>query len=185
MKTTNSLDNDENYQRLKTRLKLAEDGLVFRTENGIVHGVYDDTSGVLPGQMHHVNQDAAFYEKIPTRLAQTIQVFGEVFGDSVNPNSTHYRLHQYMERGFWDQFREAGPSRGIPEGVRVEDTPTVHEYNIGLYRSARYAGFNHNQSLDIVRITIRNQLRYGLRPNDLVPNVPGRIWSAYDHPMLP
>ena len=46
------------------------------------------------GQVHHLNQDAAYKEKIPSNLAVAIVVYGNAFKEK---GSEHYIIHQQME----------------------------------------------------------------------------------------
>lgn len=83
-----------------------------------------------------------------------------------------------MELAFWDQFRRGTRNGSIPNGARVEQVPTMREYNRVLYDAEQYAGFSKEQARDIVSIAVFDQRRYGLRGSDLAPNVPGRIMSV-------
>ena len=82
----------------------------------------------IPGQAHHLNQDAAFRDVIPTKEGMSVKLEGNAFTE---PGTPHYEAHRSME-GFWNQFRRGGDRHG--------DIPTNLEYTRAVYDSMRAAG---------------------------------------------
>ena len=70
------------------------------------YGVLKDILG--GGQAHHLNQDAAFRDVIPSAKGMAIKLRGNAF---TQVNSNHYKVHQSLE-GFWDQYRRGGANFG-------------------------------------------------------------------------
>jgi len=52
-----------------------------------------------PGQSHHLNQDAAFRDSIPTNEAAAVKLEGNAFKDVDSP---HFKAHQSLEK-FWNR----------------------------------------------------------------------------------
>lgn len=115
------------------------------------------------GQSHHLNQDAAFGDIIPTNEAIAIRLEGNAFTDF---NSSHQNAHRSLEE-FWDQYRNGGEFNGIK--------PTVGEYNVALKNSMKAAGFSDSDSDLIVEIARHQQGLFGLTEVSNVPKVPGKI----------
>ncbi|MBV7275921.1 hypothetical protein I6U48_23795 [Clostridium sp. PL3] len=115
------------------------------------------------GQSHHLNQDAAYREIIPTEEGLAIDADGNVF---MEPESSHYKAHETMEE-FWDDYRVGGEMDGIK--------PTVGEYNSALKDSMVNAGFSEADADLITEIAASQQRAYGLTEAAEVPRIPGRI----------
>ncbi|HUG66750.1 MAG TPA: polymorphic toxin-type HINT domain-containing protein, partial [Pirellulaceae bacterium] len=128
-----------------------------------------DSYGVLrrrsdiPGQAHHLNQDAAFRQRIAQRDGVSVKLEGNAFTDVGMP---HYNAHESME-SFWDIYRRGGMDAG--------NLPTNTQYNRALYNGLQESGLSPAEALRAVRAAKAQQLGAGLRGSDLVPRLPGRI----------
>lgn len=118
----------------------------------------------IPGQAHHLNQNAAFKDVIPQKEGLSIKLEGNIRKDIGSP---HYKAHKSLEE-FWDQYRHAGELRG--------KTPTMSEYNIALEKSLVDAGLMPNQAKDVVSKAIEQQISYGLTAEKFVPRIPGKMY---------
>ncbi len=131
----------------------------------IVFGAY----GVLrhgtdiPGQAHHLNQDAAFRSRIPRCEGVSAKLEGNAFTDVGTP---HYNAHESME-SFWDIYRRGGMAAG--------NLPTNSQYNRALYNGLQESGLSAAEALRAVQAAKAQQLSAGLRGSDLVPKLPGRL----------
>ena len=74
----------------------------------------------LPGQAHHLNQDAAFRSRIAQSDGVSVKLEGNAFTDVGTP---HYNAHESME-SFWDIYRRGGMDAG--------NLPTNSQYNRAL-----------------------------------------------------
>lgn len=118
------------------------------------------------GQSHHLNQDAAFRDTIPTIEAITIKLEGNAFTDY---DSSHQNAHKSLEE-FWDKYRVGGELEGI--------RPIIREYNEALKASMIAAGFSQNDSDLIVQIAKRQQEVYRLSEINIVPRIPNKIYFS-------
>jgi RHS repeat-associated protein len=134
--------------------------------NNLVVDAYGNLSRdpSISGQAHHLNQDAAFREVIPTAQGASIKLEGNAFADAGTP---HYEAHADLE-GFWDQFRPVGSTA----------PPTNLEYTKALADSLRAAGKNEAEVQQAVRAAIQQRVDYGLLGGMPVPRIPGRINQA-------
>ncbi|MEG0153529.1 MAG: hypothetical protein RR744_10230, partial [Cellulosilyticaceae bacterium] len=121
------------------------------------------TNKDIPGQAHHLNQDAAFRDVIPKKEGLAVKLEGNIRTDI---NSPHYNAHKSLE-GFWNKYRKGGASYGAK--------PTISEYNSALYDSLKSAGLSEVQVTKVVSEAIKQQLDYGLLSEKLIPRIPGRI----------
>jgi RHS repeat-associated protein len=117
----------------------------------------------IPGQAHHLNQNAAYNEIIPTGEGVSTKLEGNAFTDVDSP---HYNAHESLEE-FWDQFR--------PGGDRYRELPTNLEYTQALADSLQAAGLSEAEVQQAVRAAVQQQLDYGLLGGMSVPRIPGRI----------
>ena len=117
----------------------------------------------VPGQAHHLNQDAAFREVISHGEGVALKLRGNAFTEIGSP---HYEAHRSLEN-FWNQFRRGGS--------RARQRPTNLEYSRALLDSLRQAGLSPRQSKRAVRASIRQRVRAGQLGGVLLPRVPGRI----------
>ncbi|WP_291581479.1 hypothetical protein [Clostridium sp. UBA6640] len=117
----------------------------------------------IVGQSHHLNQDAAFRDVIPTKEGVAIKLEGNIFTDI---GSQHYNAHKSMEE-FWSQYRNGGELYGLK--------PEMAQYNKALYESLQNAGLSKEQSIQAMREAVRQQLDYRLTSKMNVPRIPGRI----------
>lgn len=128
-----------------------------------------DSYGVLrrrsdiPGQAHHLNQDAAFRSRIAQSEGVSVKLEGNAFTDVGTP---HYNAHESME-SFWDIYRRGGMDAG--------NLPTNSQYNRALYNGLQESGLSPAEALRAVQAAKAQQLGAGLRGSDLVPRLPGRI----------
>ena len=118
----------------------------------------------IPGQAHHLNQNAAFSDVIPHKEGLSIKLEGNIRKDIGSP---HYKAHESLEQ-FWDQYRHAGELRG--------KTPTMAEYNVALEKSLVDAGLTPNQAKDVVSKAMEQQISYGLTAEKFVPRIPGKMY---------
>ncbi len=119
--------------------------------------------GDIPGQAHHLNQNAAFRDRIPQSDGVSLKLVGNAFTDVGTP---HYIAHESME-SFWDIFRRGGIDAG--------NLPTNSQYNRALYNGLQESGLSSAEALRAVQAAKAQQLSAGLRGSDLVPRLPGRI----------
>ena len=117
----------------------------------------------IPGQAHHLNQNAAFTGVIPHKEGLSIKLEGNVLTDIGSP---HYKAHESLEQ-FWGQYRKGGELYGI--------SPTMAEYNVALEKSLVDAGLTPNQAKDVVSKAIEQQISYGLTAEKFVPRIPGKM----------
>ncbi|HHX2516567.1 TPA: RHS repeat-associated core domain-containing protein, partial [Neisseria subflava] len=114
-------------------------------------------------QSHHLNQDAAFRSKIPREEGAAIKLKGNAFRDI---GSDHYNVHKELEK-FWDQYRRGGSKFG--------QVPTIGEYNKALENSLKQTSMSPQERCKALSSAKRNQRRYCLTEDDLVPRIPERI----------
>ena len=113
----------------------------------------------VPGQSHHLNQDAAYRNVIPRNEGVAVKLEGNTFS---GPGSPHFEAHASLEN-FWAPYRTAG------------DAPTNLEYNLALKQSLEAAGYSPSQAQKLTREAVRNRLNYGLLGGEPVPRVPAPI----------
>ncbi len=129
-------------------------------------GSYKDLKKTLKGtdeQANHLNQDAAFRDKIPTDEGAANAMRGNAFKDVGSP---HYNFHQSLE-GFWDQYRKGGALFG--------QAPTVAQYDTALRNALAAGGYGPGDVSYLADLAAANRGTYGLTGGDLVPRIPGRI----------
>ncbi len=117
----------------------------------------------VPGQAHHLNQNAAYGDVVPSKNGISIKLEGNAF---TQPGTQHYNVHNTMEK-FWNQFRRGGDRYG--------EIPTNLEYSKAVYDSMKEIGFTKQEALDITRNSIKQRVEYGLLGGEPVPRIPGRI----------
>jgi hypothetical protein len=117
----------------------------------------------IPGQSHHLNQDAAYKNVIPKDEGLAIKLKGNIL---TQKNSPHYKAHKSLEE-FWNRFREGG--------VREHEVPTNREYTKALYKSLQDAGISRDQAFEAVKAAIRQRRDFGLTGGMEVPAVPKKI----------
>ncbi len=117
----------------------------------------------LVGQAHHLNQNAAFKDIIPKNDGLCVELEGNAFKDI---GSAHYSAHKNLEN-YWNNFRT--------KGDLYRDIPTISDYNSALYDSLRAAGLTDTQAKIAVQNAIKQQSKYGLSGESLVPKIPGMI----------
>ncbi|MER2256904.1 MAG: pre-toxin TG domain-containing protein, partial [Priestia megaterium] len=117
----------------------------------------------IPGQAHHLNQDAAFRDYIPRNDGLSVKLEGNIFKDIGSP---HYNAHESLEN-FWDVYRKKGDLSGLK--------PTLTDYNNALRDSLINAGLSKAQANKAVSEAIKQQLNAGLLADDFVPRIPGKI----------
>jgi RHS repeat-associated protein len=120
----------------------------------------------IPGQAHHLNQDAAFKSVIPTNEGVSIKLEGNAFTEIGSP---HFNAHANLE-GFWNQFRHGG--------ARYGEVPTNLEYSKALSGSLRAAGLSPAQVQQAVKASIGQRVGAGQLGGLEVPRVPRRINQA-------
>ena len=131
-----------------------------KTENGITTGSH----GLLKkdknkGQSHHLNQNAAYKNVIPTENAIAVKAKGNAFKDI---DSEHYNAHESLEK-FWNSHRK--------DNTR----PTNLEYTKALKKSLEDAGYDKLEVKELTKKAIRDRIKYGQLGGNFVPRVPGRL----------
>ena len=81
----------------------------------------------IPGQAHHLNQAAAYRERIPPSLGTSIKLEGNIF---VNPDAPHTQAHVSVE-AFWDRYRGT---------ERVSDKSRIYAGTAGITSGGWPAG---------------------------------------------
>jgi hypothetical protein len=117
-----------------------------------------DTS--IPGQAHHLNQDAAFRDVIPSGEGASTKLEGNAFTEVDSP---HYNAHESLE-SFWDQYR----------GTGIEP-PSNLQYTKALADSLRAAGKSEGEVQQAVKAAIQQRVDYNLLGGEAVPRIPGSI----------
>ncbi|WP_242214090.1 hypothetical protein [Bacillus cereus group sp. BfR-BA-01383] len=117
----------------------------------------------ISGQAHHLNQDAAFRDYIPTNDGLSVKLEGNIFKDIDSP---HYNAHKSLE-DFWNIYRKNGDLAGLK--------PNLTDYNNALRDSLINAGLSEAQVNKAVSEAIKQQINAGLLADDFVPRIPGRI----------
>ena len=131
----------------------------------LVHNICIDKYDVLknnktiPGQAHHLSQNAAFKSIIPKGEGLCVKLPGNILN---NKNSPHYKAHKSMET-FWDKYRKNGTNYG--------KIPTVGEYNKALYDSLISAGITKSEAIDAVKVAYKQQVNKKLNNKSQVPRV--------------
>jgi hypothetical protein len=112
------------------RGEFGQSGLAANSADDLVTGAYGTLSKTssIPGQAHHLNQDAAFKSVIPTNQGVSIKLEGNAFTEIGSP---HFNAHASLD-GFWNQFRRGGANFG--------EVPTNLQYSRALADSLRAAG---------------------------------------------
>lgn len=117
----------------------------------------------ITGQAHHLNQDAAFRDRIGKAQGISVKLDGNAFTDLGTP---HYNAHESLE-AFWDIYRRGGIDAG--------NRPSINLYNRALYNGLQESGLSPADALRAVQAAKAQQLQAGLRGSDLVPRLPNRI----------
>ncbi len=115
------------------------------------------------GQSHHLNQDAAYRDVIPTDSGAAIKLEGNAF---TQPGTPHYEAHKSLEQ-FWNQYRKGGALYGR--------LPTNLQYTQALKHSLEAAGLPAHQVNQAVRYSIQNRIQHEALGGMSVPRIPGRI----------
>ena len=128
-------------------------------------GAYKDIrkSTGANGQAHHLSQNAAFRNSIPSNEGMSIELQGNAFTET---GTQHYKAHSSLEK-FWNEYRDGGALKG--------DIPTVGKYNKALYDSLTEAGLSKPDAAFAVRSAYQQQRQYGLMNNSFVPHIPNKI----------
>ena len=160
-------DREYTDEEIESIMDIRNTEFVIKRENGedIVlkrHGYLKEEDG----QSHHLNQDAAFKDVIPTDEAITIKLEGNILTEK---DSSHYKAHEAME-AFWDDYRE-------PDGKYMDEMPTIQQYNEALNGSMLNAGFTNDEADLIVEVAAHQQRAFGLNETDDVLRIPGKINS--------
>lgn len=136
--------------------------IVFIKGSGsLIYGQLKNDKAV--GQSHHLNQDAAYRDSIPSNEAIAVKLEGNDFTDIGSP---HYKAHHSLEV-FWNKYRRGGKLEG--------QIPTNLEYTKALKQSLLNAGFTEKQTINLVRKAIQDRVKYGELGGIPLPRIPGRI----------
>jgi RHS repeat-associated protein len=120
-----------------------------------------DTS--IPGQAHHLNQDAAYRDVIPTNKGMSTKLEGNAFSEVGSP---HYNAHESLEQ-FWNQYRRGGAKYG--------EVPTNLEYSKAMVDSLKDAGYTQQEAMQIAAKAIEQRVEHGLLGGMPVPRIPSKI----------
>ncbi|WP_158301673.1 RHS repeat-associated core domain-containing protein [Paenibacillus mesophilus] len=120
-----------------------------------------DTS--IPGQAHHLNQDAAYRDVIPTNKGMSTKLEGNAFSEVGSP---HYNAHESLEQ-FWNQYRRGGEKYG--------EVPTNLEYSKAMVDSLKAAGYPQEEAMQITAKAIEQRVEHGLLGGMPVPRIPSKI----------
>jgi len=134
--------------------------------NRFVIDSYDNLSGdtSIEGQAHHLNQNAAYRDVIPSGQGISIKLRGNAFTE---PGSEHYEAHAGLEP-FWEEYRPAG---SVPP-------PSNLEYTKALADSLRASGKSEAEVRLAVSAAILQRVEYGALGGMPVPRVPRRIYQT-------
>ena len=122
-----------------------------------------DTS--LPGQAHHINQNAAYKDVIPKNEGMSVKLEGNAF---TQPGTPHYEVHNQMET-FWNQYRRGG-SRAATGTM-----PSNLEYSNAMLKALKESGLSKTQAMQVIKESVNERIEYGLLGGMEVPRLPGRI----------
>ena len=89
-----------------------------------------DKYNYIPGQKHHINQNAVYKKIVPRGQGLCTKLKGNIFTDI---GSAHRKAHESLE-GWWNQFRHGG----VLEGT----LPTDLEYSKAAEQSLIEAGYS-------------------------------------------
>lgn len=117
----------------------------------------------IPGQAHHLNQDAMFGEIIPRGRAVSVKLKGDAFQE---PGTPHYQVHQAQET-YLNQFRRGGE--------RFGEKPTNLEMSRATVDALQSGGYTRDQAMALARVAMRDRVKYGLLGGEEVPRIPRRI----------
>jgi hypothetical protein len=131
----------------------------------LITGSYRSLSGALPPgwQANHINQKAAYREKIPWRDALAVAMPGDVI---VDPGSGHHAFHWSLEQ-WWEPYREDNELYGT--------FPTNAEYGEAAKRAFVVGGFTQAQASQLAAQGAAERAAHGLDEGASVPRIPGRI----------
>ena len=126
---------------------------------------YGDLRRTLPKgiQAHHLNQDAAFRDAIPSKEGLAIGMYGNAF---TQPATPHYDFHASLE-GFWASYRRGGDL--------YPSLPTNAEYHQALQQALQAGGFTLEEAGELARQAAEQRQQFDLNPDDPVPRVPQRL----------
>jgi len=133
-------------------------------------GDYGRLTRLLEGkglQVNHLNQNAAYFPKIPTSKGIGVAMEGNAFTEIGTP---HFKFHESLE-SFWDLFRKGGPFEG--------QLPTNAQYGMAMENALRVAGFAEPDVQFLSKIARQQRISWGLAENASVPNIPGRINQSF------
>ena len=131
-------------------------------------GTYGELKGNLEDgfQAHHLNQNAAYSSVIPKNEGFAIGIRGNAFTE---PGTPHYEFHSSLE-GFWDQYRRGGDLFG--------EVPTNAQYGDAVSQALQDSGLSSSEAQRLSNLAAQNRAAYGLSPDDLVPNIPRKIYQS-------
>ncbi len=89
-----------------------------------------DKYNYIPGQKHHINQNAVYKKIVPRGQGLCTKLKGNIFTDI---GSAHRKAHESLE-GWWNKYR--------PGGELFGKTPTDLEYSKAAEQSLIEAGFS-------------------------------------------
>jgi len=137
----------------------ASDSLLAAKTGALRIAPYEELSGNVAGQAHHLNQTAAYRDIIPRKQGLSIELEGNIFTDAGAP---HTLAHGSLE-GFWNKFR----------GTDI--VPTNLEYTRAAQQSLRAAGLSEVEVQQAIQAAIRERVQAGALGGMEVPRVPGPI----------
>ena len=121
----------------------------------------------IPGQSHHLNQNAAFKSVIPENEAVAVKLEGNAFTEIGSP---HYNAHESLE-SFWQPYRRGGDLHPT--------VPTNKEYTRALHQSLLDSGMSDANAWHATKAAMKQRVEYGLKGIDEVPKVPQRMGQKH------
>jgi RHS repeat-associated protein len=121
----------------------------------------------IPGQSHHLNQNAAFKSVIPENEAVAVKLEGNAITEIGSP---HYNAHESLE-SFWQPYRRGGDLHPT--------VPTNKEYTRALHQSLLDSGMSDANAWHATKAAMKQRVEYGLKGIDEVPRVPQRMGQKH------
>jgi hypothetical protein len=117
-------------------------------------------------QAHHLNQDAAFRDAIPTGDGIAVGMRGNAI---TGPGTPHHAFHQSLEE-FWAPYR---PGREL-----FGRKPTNAMYGEAVRQALQAGGLSPEEAAYLAGRAAEQRARYGLSESAAVPKVPARMGQA-------
>lgn len=109
------------------------------------HGILKKDK-TIPGQSHHLNQDAVYKSVIPTNEGMAVKLKGNAFTEI---DSQHYSAHKQLEK-FWDQYRRGGE--------KYREMPTNLEYTKAMKDSFKKVDLTDQEVMEAIIKAIKQRV---------------------------